>query len=576
MRNRYFRPTYQKSWAICIGVDEYINCGDLDCAVADATAIANSFDADLNIDPDSITLLTNADATRSGILTVINDFIQDPTVSSDDRLIFFFAGHGHTLETIRGDVGYLVPSDGNVGDISTLISWQNIVDMFELSFAKHILFVIDACYSGLAVLPKTRSVSQRFIHDLLTREARQVIASGMKDQEVADDSDNRPGHSIFAASLLDVLERKELKSSVVTATQVMSFLRTRVGQDPASLQTPHYGTLFGDGDMLLFMPDTEEAKASETYAVVDYSNISTVFELQDQIVAEQLSKLLSSDQLQIELDSFVIEQARLYQNWFKDFWQRTVSSDWRNRIPEVVVELEEASKLLITIATLLGYWGRGVHHRTVKKLLSEVFSPEYLPIGGNNFLLALGHYPALLCVKAVAISALSASNRSMFVEALTSEVRIGINRATCTASRAYSHFHLEANRAKFGEHLPNVKNMKFPISERAFLVLQSTIDKLIHCGVSYEDTYHEAETYLFLTSYCETSHVRPDNWGVPGRFLYKNYDYSYEDSKLKDIMLEAQHFGVEWWPSRLGLIKNEAKIASAFKLASEWSAKHSW
>ena len=58
------------------------------------------------------------------------------------RLIVFFAGHGHTVRTSRGEVGYLVPWDGDCDNLASLIRWDGLTLDSDLVEAKHILFVI--------------------------------------------------------------------------------------------------------------------------------------------------------------------------------------------------------------------------------------------------------------------------------------------------------------------------------------------------------------------------------------------------------------------------------------------------
>jgi len=48
-------------------------------------------------------------------------FADSSKVSADDRLLVFFAGHGHTTTGSRGEVGFLVPVDGDPTQIGTLL-----------------------------------------------------------------------------------------------------------------------------------------------------------------------------------------------------------------------------------------------------------------------------------------------------------------------------------------------------------------------------------------------------------------------------------------------------------------------
>jgi hypothetical protein len=47
--------------------------------------------------------------------------------------------------------GFLVPCDGDVSNLASLIRWDDLTRGADLIEAKHILFLMDACYGGLAL-----------------------------------------------------------------------------------------------------------------------------------------------------------------------------------------------------------------------------------------------------------------------------------------------------------------------------------------------------------------------------------------------------------------------------------------
>jgi uncharacterized caspase-like protein len=128
---------------------------------------------------------------------------------SDARVLIFFAGHGHTVSGNRGEIGFLVPVDGQVSDLSTLIRWDELTRNADLVPAKHMLFLMDACYGGLALSRRPLPPgSMRFVRDMLQRFSRQVLSAGKADEPVADAGGPRPGHSIFTGHVLDALPLK--------------------------------------------------------------------------------------------------------------------------------------------------------------------------------------------------------------------------------------------------------------------------------------------------------------------------------------------------------------------------------
>lgn len=66
------------------------------------------------------------------------------STSEDDRLVVFYAGHGHSLPGRRREAGYLVPAGGKCGDTATLLPWDELVSDCNIIRAKHILFIMDA------------------------------------------------------------------------------------------------------------------------------------------------------------------------------------------------------------------------------------------------------------------------------------------------------------------------------------------------------------------------------------------------------------------------------------------------
>ena len=143
-----YAPRYEDSWALVVGVNDYPHVGPLDYAVNDATKVAEVLEG-LGFPADNVVVLTDAEATRARILSQLQGL--GDRVGADDRVFFFFAGHGITKTGHRGDVGFLVPHDGSANDLQSLVRWDDLTKVAELIPAKHALFVMDACYGGLAV-----------------------------------------------------------------------------------------------------------------------------------------------------------------------------------------------------------------------------------------------------------------------------------------------------------------------------------------------------------------------------------------------------------------------------------------
>jgi uncharacterized caspase-like protein len=234
-----YKPSYNESWALVIGINEYRYANPLEIARADAESIRDVLIDDFKFPKKNICTLLDSQATRSRIMA---RFLAHESLGHDDRLVVFFAGHGSTVEGSRGSIGYLVPVDGNLKDKSSLIRWDDLTRNADIIPAKHILFIMDACYSGLAIQRASTAGERRFLTDMMQRASRQVITAGKADEVVADGGGPTGGNSIFTGYLLEGLYGKAAdQEGVITASGLMNYAYQKVARDSRSKQTPHYG-----------------------------------------------------------------------------------------------------------------------------------------------------------------------------------------------------------------------------------------------------------------------------------------------------------------------------------------------
>lgn len=253
---------YGKAYAVIIGIDQYKNLSfdrQLSYAVRDAKGVEAVLRENYKFD-DIITIY-NRDATKDNILKILSGDLSK--LNEDDSLFVFWAGHGYTEKTNYGDLGYLVPFDGTFekSELYRNISMTVLKDDVSKRIpAKHVFFVMDACYSGL--LAVTRGGEQRrggrdfaYLQQITTEKARQVLAAGTKEQQVLDGGPK--GHSVFTGRLIEYLENAD---DFITATELATAVKEKVFSDARSrnhIQTPQYGELFGVGDYV-FVPSMEK------------------------------------------------------------------------------------------------------------------------------------------------------------------------------------------------------------------------------------------------------------------------------------------------------------------------------
>ncbi|WP_371869751.1 polysaccharide deacetylase family protein [Telluria antibiotica] len=252
---------YASSWAIVVGVDGYPKWPHLQYAVRDAEGVGQTLVQKFGFAPDHVITLKNEQATRRNILAAFHDLAGHGGtggLQSNDRVFVFFAGHGATRKLSSGrDLGYIVPYDADPENLaSDAIPMTEIQNIAESLPAKHVLFVMDACYSGLGL---TRGgANAAFLRDNAKRLGRQMLTAGGTDQMVSDGGPN--GHSVFTWTLLQGLGGKaDLNGDgLITATELAAYVAPAVSS--VSQQTPAFGSLPGSegGDFVFELPEESE------------------------------------------------------------------------------------------------------------------------------------------------------------------------------------------------------------------------------------------------------------------------------------------------------------------------------
>ena len=273
---------YRESWAAIIGIDNYANWQKLQYAVHDALGVKDMLIQKYGFKPDHVFTLLDAQATRQNILSLLGDKLGGATVQREDRVFVFFAGHGATRKLASGrELGYIIPVDADLTNFEgSAISMTNFQDISEAIPAKHVLFVMDSCYSGLAL---TRggmpAFSQNYLNEISRREARQMFTAGGADQQVADNGPN--GHSVFTWTLLQGLDgRADLNGDgVITATELAAYVAPAVSA--LSHQTPAFGNLPGtEGGDFIFNLKHDTEFLNEDSAQLDDQAIKVNAELE--------------------------------------------------------------------------------------------------------------------------------------------------------------------------------------------------------------------------------------------------------------------------------------------------------
>ncbi len=545
---------YAGSHALVIGINSYKLVSPLSYAVNDATAIRDLLVDDLGFPSDNVTCLLDEGATREAILKTYYRFMRED-VGLDDRVLVFFAGHGHTLTGNRGEVGFLVPHDAVPDDYSTFIRWDDLTKNSELIRAKHLMFIMDACYGGLALARSTLPGSARFLKDMLLRHSRQVLTAGKADETVSDAGGPLAGHSVFTGHLIEGLRGKAASDGgVITANGLMSYVYQRVSGDRDSNQTPHYGHLDGDGDFVFKAAGLSELERIDEK---DLDRLITVPHTDDLSAtpplarkSERVKSLLSNESGSIELHDFLLSEVRR-------FLALTSEDDFPlsggfNQA-DFISRLERYENAVLDLSVLLAavaYWAKPVHLATLQKCLAR--SCDRLEVrSGLSIWLELRWYPLILQTYRAGIAAVDSQRYESLASLLcTPLATVDHHLQNSLLVEAIGKCILELNRTNVLKTIPGHENNYTPLSEYLFKILQPSLDDLLFLGKSYEEAFDTFEVLLALAVADMRIVRKAAVWGPVGRFGWKRHGAG---SPFQRVVQEATAQGTSWAPLKAGL-----------------------
>jgi hypothetical protein len=324
-----------RNWALIIGIDKYQNATPLRYAVNDAKAVRDLIVNEFGFGAKNVIELYDEQATKDNILRAFDELIKN--TGENDRVFIFYAGHGITMPLPEGkERGYILPVDADPSKpVLTAISTDQLNEFSEAMPAKHLYFVMDACYGGL-IFTRSQPVSaevQNFLEVISTRRTRQAITAGGRDQPVFDTGPS--GHSVFTFHFINGLKTMSAdldKNGVITASEIASYILPRVTAESKGQQTPQYGILIGDrGGEFYFIPRPR-------VSVID---VSVSPEGADIFIND---KPVGKAPAQIDIYEFGPVKVQIKKDGYLDFEQVVDVSD---NYYEIKATLEKASMLVI-------------------------------------------------------------------------------------------------------------------------------------------------------------------------------------------------------------------------------------
>lgn len=321
---------FRRHHAFIVGIDAYQHVSPLRTAVNDARRLAALLAEQHRFEVHPPLL----DATGAQLRELLQHTLKTQ-VGADDRVLFYFAGHGVAADGDDGPAGYLVPADANPQDRRTLVAMAEMQAVLDALPCRHLLLILDCCFSGafkwssqhraiVGLMPK-RIYAQRFSR-FLEDPARQVVTSAAYDQKALDvlqgratgdrgsvAGDDGLSHSPFALALFDALAgAADVRvegggggegDGVITTTEIYAYIRDRI--EPATLQqgarlrqTPSFFPLKGhDKGEFMFLHPRHRLNLPPMEGKSPYKGLSSfdesdrhLFYGRDRVVAELAAK----------------------------------------------------------------------------------------------------------------------------------------------------------------------------------------------------------------------------------------------------------------------------------------------
>ncbi len=264
-----YRQGYSSSHALVVGIDKYQLWPHLEYAVKDAREVA----ALLETKGFQTLVLTDENATRRNILRKLDTLEKSADV--DSRVVIYFAGHGQTEDLPGGgERGYIVPVDADTYNWQgTMLAMNRLNQRIRQIKAKHIFLAFDACYSGLGLtrsIKRYRQQDSAYIHKMMQSRSIQILTAGSRSEQAIETE----GHGLFTQHLLSALSGTAdiNNDGYITATEIYATLRPRVTQQSYSRQTPQFGYIEGNGDIIFY----NRPQKAETAVVLINSRIDGI------------------------------------------------------------------------------------------------------------------------------------------------------------------------------------------------------------------------------------------------------------------------------------------------------------
>ena len=227
---------FSRNYVMCVGLSKYPKgVRSLRVSANDALVMQNVFDKNGD---SQVSLLTNTDATREAVLNAMRTAYA--TATADDRIIFYFSGHG----TKQGLACY----DG-------VLTYDKILQVMKSSAASTKVVIADACFSG-----KMRG-NKSWQKAMANEEVMFFLSSRGEEPS----RETKYSNSLFTIYLERGLRggADVNRDRTITARELYDFCHSGVIKDSKGKQHPvMWGKFSGDMPIIVWQTKTKEYEST--------------------------------------------------------------------------------------------------------------------------------------------------------------------------------------------------------------------------------------------------------------------------------------------------------------------------
>ncbi len=249
-------PPFRSSYALLMGVSDYKRMDRLPRVTDDLNNLSRVLRA-LGF---TVVRVENEKLTLANVRSP-QAFFETASIGPDDRLLVFFAGHGFRRIEGRTERGYLALIDAANGEANrqNTIAMEEFVAWAQRVPAKHLLVLLEACFSGLAVggrdvqmmgeedAPAGHTAPDPVaLYDLAKDSGRYLVMAGDENQRVP--MADKWGGGLFTSAVIQALQgRADIdKDGFVTAREMYPWVRTYVSSEARAVLGTDVTPLFKD------------------------------------------------------------------------------------------------------------------------------------------------------------------------------------------------------------------------------------------------------------------------------------------------------------------------------------------